>query len=140
MNELVFTIPGEPRGKGRPRFSRKSGRAYTDGKTESYESLAAYCAMQALSGREPIDAPINVQLTVRLVPNATASKRSRAAMLSGQQPITGRFDLDNIIKAVLDGCNKVAFRDDRQIVELYARKMAAEAPGVDVRIVLWGRE
>jgi Holliday junction resolvase RusA-like endonuclease len=137
---LQFTIPGEPRGKGRPRFSRKSGRAYTDSKTESYEALAATAAHLALRGRDPIETPINVQVTVRLTPTASTSKKARAAMMAGETPCLGRFDLDNIVKAVLDGCNKIAFRDDRQIVEIYARKVASEAPGVDVHIVPWGAQ
>ena len=38
---IKFTIPGEPRGKGRPRFSNRGGyvRTYTDEKTASYENL-----------------------------------------------------------------------------------------------------
>lgn len=37
-----FTVPGEPRGKGRPRFS-KSGHTYTDSETRAYENkIIAY--------------------------------------------------------------------------------------------------
>lgn len=39
--ELTFTVPGEPRGKGRPRFS--GGRAYTDSETRAYERKIAEC-------------------------------------------------------------------------------------------------
>jgi Holliday junction resolvase RusA-like endonuclease len=38
------------------------------------------------------------------------------------------------VKAVLDGCNKVAFRDDALVVRLVAEKAYAETPGVDVMI------
>ena len=43
-------------------------------------------------------------------------------------------DLDNIIKAVLDGCNGVVFRDDKQVVSIHAAKEYGEAPGVEVII------
>lgn len=137
---LEFTIPGEPRGKGRPRAARTKGgvRLYTDAKTESYEALAATSAHQALAGRDPFTEPLNVQVTVRLTPPSSTPKKVRAAIMAGEAPCLGRFDLDNIVKAVLDGCNKVAFRDDRQIVGIYALKVASEAPGVDVRIIPWG--
>jgi crossover junction endodeoxyribonuclease RusA len=29
-------------------------------------------------------------------------------------------DIDNLSKAVLDGCNKIAWNDDRQVIELHA--------------------
>lgn len=35
---ISFSVPGEPVGKGRPRFTR-TGHPYTPGKTGSYESL-----------------------------------------------------------------------------------------------------
>ena len=55
-------------------------------------------------------------------------------MLSGEQRPMKKPDLDNVVKAVLDGCNAVAFRDDALVVELTARKLYAEAAGVDVVI------
>lgn len=38
VRSISFSVPGEPAGKGRPRFTR-TGHPYTPGKTESYESL-----------------------------------------------------------------------------------------------------
>ena len=42
MDDVVFTVPGEPQGKGRPRFARPKGSnftmAYTPEKTVSYEN------------------------------------------------------------------------------------------------------
>ena len=38
VRSISFSVPGEPVGKGRPRFTR-TGHPYTPGKTESYESL-----------------------------------------------------------------------------------------------------
>lgn len=29
-------------------------------------------------------------------------------------------DIDNLSKSILDGCNKIAWKDDRQVVELHA--------------------
>lgn len=47
MNQVVFTVLGEPTGKGRPRFSayqnpntgKTYGKAYTPKKTVVYENL-----------------------------------------------------------------------------------------------------
>jgi Holliday junction resolvase RusA-like endonuclease len=136
MTHLAFTVPGAPRGKGRPRIVKHRGfsRMATDDKTAAYENLVALAAQTALAGREPLDGALAVSMTIRLSPPASASRKARAAMLSGEQRPTKKPDLDNILKAILDGCNAVAFRDDVQVVEITARKLYAAAPAVDVVI------
>lgn len=136
MNSLAFSIPGEPRGKGRPRIVKIGGfsRMATDAQTASYENLVALAAQQALGGRNPLDGPLAMSIAVKLSPAPSASRKGRAAMLSGEQRPTKKPDLDNVVKAVLDGCNAVAFRDDALVVELTARKLYAETSGVDVVI------
>lgn len=136
MPGLAFTIPGDPRGKGRPRATAIGGRArmFTDAKTVNYENLVKMAASHALAGREPLDEPLSVRVSVRMVPAASHSAKKRAAMLSGEIMPTKLPDIDNVVKAVLDGCNKVAFRDDALIVRLSAQKTYSATPGVDVVI------
>jgi Holliday junction resolvase RusA-like endonuclease len=136
MTTLAFTIPGEPRGKGRPRATSRGGftRLYTDKKTASYENLVALAAREALAGREPLDEPVGISIRVRLCPAASLSNRKREAMLSGAEHPTKKPDLDNVVKAVMDGCNAVAFRDDALVVRQTASKVYARVPGVDVVI------
>ena len=136
MSGLAFTIPGDPRGKGRPRATTIGGHArmFTDSKTASYENLVKMAASQALGSRQPFDEPLAMIVTVRMTPAASDSGRKRAAKLAGAILPTKLPDLDNVVKAVLDGCNKVAFRDDALVVRLVAEKAYAETPGVDVMI------
>lgn len=136
MSGLAFTIPGDPRGKGRPRATTIGGHArmFTDSKTASYENLVKLAASRALGDRAPLDVPLTVVVTVRMTPAASSSAKKRAAMLAGEMAPTKLPDLDNVVKAVLDGCNKVAFRDDALVVSLIARKQYAATPGVDVEI------
>lgn len=136
MSGLAFTIPGDPRGKGRPRATTIGGHArmFTDSKTASYENLVKLAASRALGDRAPLDVPLTVVVTVRMTPAASSSAKKRHAMLSGTIAPTKLPDLDNVVKAVLDGCNKVAFRDDALVVSLIARKQYAATPGVDVEI------
>ena len=136
MTGLAFTVPGDPRGKGRPRATTIGGHArmFTDSKTASYENLVKLAASRALGDRAPLDCPLTVVVTVRMTPAASSSAKKRAAMLAGEMAPTKLPDLDNVVKAVLDGCNKVAFRDDALVVSLIARKQYAATPGVDVEI------
>lgn len=136
MAPLSFTIPGTPKGKGRPRIVKIAGfsRLAADEKTANYESLVALAAERALAGRPMLDGPLALHVTVRLCPADSASRKATAAMLSGEIAPTKKPDLDNCIKAVLDGCNAVAFRDDALVTRITAAKVYAETPGVDVTI------
>jgi Holliday junction resolvase RusA-like endonuclease len=134
MRSLSFTVPGEARGKGRPRMTTRNGHAqsYTDAKTASYEGKIALAAHEALKGAPLLDGALCASVMVRIAPPMSASKKARAAMLAGEVLPTKKPDLDNIIKAVLDGCNGVAFRDDALICWINAGKRYAETAGVDV--------
>jgi len=136
MDELRFTVPGEARGKGRPRATTKGGfvRMFTDAETVKYEKAARSAALVALDGRKPFDVALKMILVVRVVPAASTSKRLRAEMLAGHVFPAKRPDLDNVLKAVSDALNGHIYTDDALIVHLVARKIYAEAAGVDVCI------
>jgi Holliday junction resolvase RusA-like endonuclease len=131
---LRFTIPGEPRGKGRPRFGRSRAGfavAYTDNATAAYENLVKLAARQA--GVTPIDGPLFVQVNAYFSVPQSWSKKRRAAALEGAEA-PSRFDVDNIAKAVLDGLNGVAFADDKQIVTLLASKAFGHFARCEVQV------
>ncbi len=136
MDALTFSMSGDPRGKGRPRATARGpfARVYTDPKTRQYENSVAALARQAMGGRPPFEGPLSVSLRFRISPPKSMTKRQRAAVLSGEQAFPGRFDIDNLAKSILDGCNGVCFPDDKQVMRLFATKVASERPGVDVRI------
>ena len=136
MDELRFTVPGEARGKGRPRATARKGfvSLYTDAATVKYEKSVLTHALAALDGRRPFDIALSMIVVVRVEPPASASKRLTAEMLSGQVFPAKRPDLDNIIKAVSDALNGHIYTDDALIVHLVSRKIYAAKPGVDVCI------
>lgn len=136
MTTLRFTVPGEVRGKGRPRVTARAGfaRTYTDAKTASYENLVRLSAREALASAAPLDGPVALTCIARLTPPVSASRKAREAMLAGRQFPTRKPDLDNVLKALLDGLNAVAFRDDVLVVRLSAEKVWAEAAGLDVTV------
>ena len=133
---LTFEIPGDPRGKGRPRFSSHNGvsRTYTDDKTAAYENLVTLAAQRAMEGRPPFEGPVAVQVAAYFRIPASASKNREAAMLDYSELPLKLPDLDNILKAVLDGLNQVAFADDKQVVWITAHKRYDRTPRVQVTI------
>lgn len=137
MKQIKFSVPGQPFGKQRPKFSRKGQyvNTYTPGETVSYENLVSLMYQQAARGKMFSE---GAMLDVRIIayyeiPKST-SKKKRKAMLEHKIRPTKKPDIDNVIKVVADALNKVAYRDDTQIVDCQCRKFYAESPKVDVMI------
>jgi Holliday junction resolvase RusA-like endonuclease len=115
----TFVIPGNPFGKQRPRFSRKSGRAFTPAETVSFERTVGQIAMQHFP--QPIEGPVKLTVWATFVPPQSWSKKKTAETL--HRPHIQRPDLDNIAKAIADGLNRIAWADDGQIAEMNVRKV-----------------
>ncbi|NWA03738.1 RusA family crossover junction endodeoxyribonuclease [Pseudomonas gingeri] len=140
MNDLKpvsFVVPGEAIGKGRPRVSTIGGHArmFTPKKTANYETLISMAAHEAMAGRELIAGPVLIELRIVVSVAASWSKKKTAAALAGEVMPTKKPDTDNVLKAICDGINGVVFRDDVQVVDVFARKRFGETPGVSVRVV-----
>jgi Holliday junction resolvase RusA-like endonuclease len=124
---IRIEIPGELRGKGRPRFDRRSGRAYTDAKTESMEAWVKLCAVQVHRG-PPMEGALGIDVEIGVGIPASWSRRKRADALAGALLPTGKPDIDNAAKLVCDALNKLVWKDDSQIVEAHITRRYAEAP------------
>lgn len=129
---MNIRIPGIPIGKGRPRAFRmgSSVRLYTPKATAMWERVIATHAKAAMGYRDPLEGAISLDITFALPIPESWSKRRKAA--PGEH--ISRPDLDNLLKAVLDGFNGIVFRDDSQITQLHANKVYAEEPGVFVMV------
>ena len=134
---VQFTVPGKPRGKGRPRFSTAGGfvRSYTDAQTASYENLVALEYERA--GGKLMDGPVRVMVRAYYPIPKSTSKLLRAEMIDGDVLPRCKPDIDNVCKAVLDGLNGVAYKDDTQVSMLVAERLYGEEPRLDVEI--WKR-
>lgn len=153
---LKFIIPGEPKSKARPRFSRRGGHVitYTPDDTHDYENQVRYSALTARQQaqiKKPISKDMAISIKVFFGIPASYSKKRKARCLSGEERPTKKPDSDNIAKIVLDGLNpkmKVnhvlhkavclsegLFRDDRQVVDLSVEKWYGEKPQVEVTVV-----
>jgi Holliday junction resolvase RusA-like endonuclease len=134
--KVSFTIPGQPVAKGRARISIRSGRAiaYTPEKTRMYENQVAAYASQAMLGHPPMPRAVAVSIDAyMMIPQSWSSKKRQDALECKIWP-TSRPDLDNIIKAVLDGILRVAIVDDNQVVHLIARQLYSETPKLFIEI------
>ena len=136
---IDFVIPGEPKGKGRARSriaSSRDGRQfvthYTPKDTVEYENLVRMAAHEAMAGEAPTRFPCLVLIAAYCSVPASWSNKRRALALAGEILPTGKPDLDNTEKAVLDGLNKIVFRDDSVVCDVMKRKRYSETPRVEV--------
>lgn len=98
-----FVVPGKPQPKQRARKG-VGGRFYTPKETRDYAKLVKSCAWAAMAqagllqrGAWPLDATYRVSIAI-YPPNLRVP------------------DGDNVLKAVQDGLNGLAWGDDRQTV------------------------
>ena len=118
--KIEFEVPGKAVGKGRPRFSRRSGHVYTPAKTAQYEMQVAAACREAMGLTPPTEGPVHVSISVlRSIPKSWAKLKNREYFKERTLP---RPDVDNIAKAILDGCNGIAYKDDAQVNALYITK------------------
>ena len=130
--EIRFNIDGSPVGKSRPRFT-KGGRAYTPNKTRNYEEQVAIAADKAMKGVKYNDAPVTAFMIAYMeIPKSYSDARRQRCMKGEHMPT--RPDVDNIIKAVLDGCNGIIYKDDRFVydVRCIRRYDDGKGPRLDV--------
>jgi len=134
--QIIFDVAGDPRGKGRPRFSRfgKFTKVYTDQQTLDYETAIGVSAAHAMGSSQPIETPVAVFLYIRLpIPQSYSKKRSEAC-LSGSEHPTKKPDIDNVAKVFLDAMNGIVYKDDTQVIQMHVNKVYALESGVDVMI------
>lgn len=131
---VVFTVEGIPQGKGRPRFRRTKNfvQTYTDAKTKSYEATIRDASIRAMGASRPIESPVSVDLYIRVPCPSSFSKRRQNECFEGRERPTKKPDIDNIIKAYLDGMNGIVYLDDTQVVRVSAKKVYSMVAGVDV--------
>lgn len=131
---FTFEVPGEPRGKGRPRFT-KTGHTYTDSETKAYEQkIVAYYRQSFGAFRWPDTAFISVKVTVHYPIPKSATKAAVAAMQAGKLFPSRKPDIDNVLKIVLDALNGVAYKDDSRVVCVEAEKVYSFTPKLVIEL------
>lgn len=143
MEKIKFKVPGPPQGKGRPRTGRNknTGRpiSYTPSKTVLYENWIRTCYMQETDMFFSKNEILGIDILAFFVIPKSMSKKTRAAMMAGEIRPLKKPDGDNILKAVCDALNGLAYRDDRQLADKSIHKWyenEEHGPGLEITITV----
>lgn len=134
---LQFRVPGEPRGKGRPRFTR-TGHTYPDDKTAAYENLIRLAFDKQFPAWDPTEGAVKIDIIARFPAPKSWSKKKTAMAYADEIHKTTKPDADNIVKAVLDGLNGTAWSDDSQVIDQRCRK--DYYPAGELLVTIWVEE
>jgi len=128
MQSIKFTLPIVPTAQARPRVAvrGKFAQAYkTKDQQANERTLEAWLKEHAPPA--PMSGPLVLAFTAALPVPKSASKKARAAMLSGRDYPAKKPDLDNLAKQLKDAMTRMRFwNDDAQIVSLQCDKIYAE--------------
>lgn len=134
---IEVTVQGEPVAQGRPRFTKVGNfvQTYTPKKTKDYHKLVAAAAHEAMQGREALDGALDVSIMVYKGIPKSWSKIKKQDAVDGLILPAVKPDIDNYVKAILDGLSYGnVWLDDSQVVRIKADKKYSENPRADIII------
>ena len=133
---MMFVVPGEPTGKGRPRVVRAGIRsmAFTPEKTALYENLVKLEYQRQSCGEVFGGRSIRMDIKAYYAVAKSDGKRIRASKLAGEIRPMKKPDIDNVLKIIADALNGIAYDDDSQIVSANIEKYYDECPRVEISI------
>lgn len=138
---LDFFVHGTPKGKGRPRFTRDfygGVHTHTPAATASFEQRVRDYYFETYPRLErPVygkGRALVLEAEICFSPPASLSKKKQVAMVTGKVQHTKKPDIDNVLKAITDALNNVAYADDAQIIKMVGEKHYDAIEGVRVKI------
>ena len=118
--DRMIVVEGTIRGKQRPRFNTKTGRAFTSNQTINYENWIKQCYIE--QSNKLLQGAIRARIEIYYSVPKSYSKRKIEAIKYGTDYPMKKPDCDNVVKIVLDSLNKIAYDDDKQVAELTVLK------------------
>lgn len=132
---ITFTVYGEPVAQGRPRASTQGGfvRLYDPKKSKDYKDYVRLAAAEHAPAAL-LEGPLGMVLTVyRSIPKSFSKKKAALAEDGEIRPVS-KPDMDNYLKGVKDALKGVIWKDDSQVVEVFAQKRYSARPRIEVKI------
>ncbi|MNM07336.1 Endodeoxyribonuclease RusA [compost metagenome] len=100
-----------------------------------YKKLLGYEAKKHI--KTPLQQPIIVTADFYYQIPSAFSKAKRKLVQEGKLRPVVKPDIDNAAKGLMDSLNKIAYKDDNQVVGLITNKYYAEEPKIVIKIEEW---
>lgn len=101
-------IPGKP--------------VHNDPRYAEYKEVLGYFALKAMRGQEPLKGAI------KMTADVYKPKPKKSKYVTGDDAVNpGYGDIDNHVKAIMDALIGIAYDDDRQVIEITARKFFGQS-------------
>ena len=136
---IDFYVMGTPVAMPRPRVVRTPNgktRTYNSSKSTTYKQMIKIHAKNAMNKahKSMTEQPLKMELTFLFKPPKSYSKKKLLAVTKGELRYTKLPDADNLAKTVMDGLNRVLYKDDSQIVELVVKKEYGLEDGLKIKV------
>lgn len=127
---LILYVHGKPDGKQRPRTG-SAGHFYSPEDTNGFAERVQVTARAEHA--QMIEGPVKVGVSVdrRMPKSWSLAKQKRM----DQAPATGKPDLDNVLKSLMDALTGITWKDDAQIVQLEIDRSWAYEDAVIINIM-----
>ena len=133
---MKLVINETPIPQSRPRFNSQNKRAYEKSNIKSYKQRIGYIARKEFKKPIERDTPleINMKFYMPIPQYLSKVKKNRLTLEKEVKYVTKKPDLDNLLKAILDGLNGIAYFDDGQVVKLSVEKVYSFNPRTEIEI------
>jgi Holliday junction resolvase RusA-like endonuclease len=134
---MKLTIPIIPTGQARARATVRNGHAMVyKGKKQLHAENALMAFLAQHAPAEPITGPVSLTFTAHMPIPTSRPKSWKEGARNGAHRPCGKPDLDNVAKHLKDCLTTMRFwEDDRQVVDLTAKKVYSDLPRWEIEIV-----
>lgn len=134
---ISFFVRGTPvaKGSGRAFYNKQRKMAFVvqDNSARQKPWVSMISVRAEEHAVEVYDGPVALRLMF-VMPRPQAHYNKKGLKLGAPTEHGNAPDVDKLARAVLDALTGIAYRDDRQVCELIAKKNYGEQPGVDITI------
>lgn len=130
---INFRVNTRPVPKARARVTRYG--SYTPQKTVDFEKTIGWEFKRSYPNHQMILTAIRITIVACFKVTPSWTKKKKLSALDGSMRHTMKPDIDNLAKAIMDGLNGIAYKDDNQVCELVIKKVYGENDFVEIEII-----